>query len=411
VSGINPTTRTNDDGIAQFRLGAPSYGLFNNRYPQLDWLDAYGFDRYFAANPRFFQANGTSVSYYPPKNIINETVRAGYGQTRFSQGRLTLLGGVRYEATRVRAQGRLNDTGNPTDRAIKTAGDYAKLFPSIHGRFEARRNLIGRLSYSTSSARPRISDIVPTTSVSYTPTAFGRGLVTQANPSLKPQYSKNYDAAVEYYFEPAGVFSAGWFHKEISDFISNRSPNPIIGTGSENGFDGRYAGFELATKTNLNRAIIQGWEFNYIQRLTGLPGLLKNFSLYGNYTRLRTSSSPDVPSAPGTVPNTSLVDFAPFTYNVGLNYDSHRLGARVEYHFKSRLKTGNNANPMLVQYMSPDATIDVNVNYRLRTNLTVFVDVINLFNESPYVYIGNTSRRQINEVYGTKVNAGLSGRF
>ena len=64
-----------------------------------------------------------------------------------------------------------------------------------------------------------------------------------------------------------------------------------------------------------------------------------------------------------------------------------------------------------MQYNSPDETVDVNVSYKLKHAVTIFVDVINLFNASPYVYIGNTSRRQIVETYGTRVNAGFSGRF
>lgn len=411
VAGPNPATGVSDDDVGRFKLPVPSYGLFNNHYPGWDWLDVYAMERHFADNPRLYSANGTSVSYYPPKNIINEYVPAGYVQARSDFGRLNVLSGVRYEATKVKAQGRLNDSANPSILATKTEGDYAKVFPSVHLRYQARQDLVAHASYSTGSARPRISDLLPTTSVNYTGGTTGRGLVTQANPSLKPQYSRNLDASVEYYLEPAGVLSAGWFHKEITDFITNLTPNPIIGAGAGNGFDGRYAGFELATRTNLNSATIDGWEFNYVQRFVKLPRPFNGLGAFANYTHLRTKGSTSVPPPPGTVPNTQLVDFVPNTHNLGLTYDSHGFGARIEYHYKGRLKTGNNPNPIFVQYMSPDVTWDVNLSYRFTPKLTVFVDVVNVFNESPYVYIGNTNRRQINEVYGTRVVAGVSGRF
>jgi outer membrane receptor protein involved in Fe transport len=145
--------------------------------------------------------------------------------------------------------------------------------------------------------------------------------------------------------------------------------------------------------------------------LVMLPRPFKGLSVFANYTRLLTSSSPDAPPAPGTVPNTALVDFTPNTYNIGLSIDQSRFAVRAEYHFKSRLKSANNPNPIFVQYFSPDATVDVNFTFKLNRSTALFLDVVNLLNESPYVYIGNTSRRQINEVYGTRVNAGVSSRF
>ncbi len=411
VQGLNPATGMNDDDIGQFRLAKPSYGLFNNHYPQFDGLDYRAAERYFDLNPGFLAPRGTSVSYYPPKNIFNESVSAGYLQGRAAVGALTLLGGARYERTQISGQGRLTDARNPALLATTSKGDYSGVFPSLHLRYRIRNNLIAHASYSTSSARPSISNILPTATINYTPGATGIGVVSQGNPSLKPQRAKNYDLSLEYYLEPAGVISAGWFHKDIRDFITARTPRPIIETGADNGFDGRYAGFELATQTNLNNATIDGWEFNYNQRFTWLPKPFNGLGAFANYTRLVTTGSTTVPPAPGTVPNTQLVDFVPNTYNVGLTFDSHGFGARVEYHFKGRYKTGNNAEPMLVAYQSSDKTVDVNLSYRVTRSVTLFVDVVNLFNQSPFNYTGTTSRRQVNEVYGMRVNYGVSGRF
>ena len=411
VQGVNPATGVSDDGLGQFLRATPGYGLFNTLYPRFDELDVYAFEKFFAASPAMFQARGTTVSYYPPKNIINETVPAGYAQAQVDFGPLNLLGGARYEATRVAAQGRLTDAFNPAELATTTKGNYSNVYPSLHARYQVRNNLVAHVSHSTGGARPRINQIIPTTTINYTANNIAVGSVTQGNPALKPQYSRNYDVSVEYYLEPSGVISAGWFHKDIKDFITTVSPSPIIGPGANNGFNGRYEGFAFVTTTNLNSATVDGWEFNYMQRFTFLPAAFKGLGAYGNYTRLLTKGSTVVPPAPNTVPNTQLTDFTPMTYNLGLTYDSSRFGARLEYHYKSRFKTGNNPNPLLVSYSSPDATVDVNFSYKVRRGVSVYVDFVNIFNESPYTYIGNTNRRQVMEVYGARLNFGFNGRF
>jgi len=38
-------------------------------------------------------------------------------------------------------------------------------------------------------------------------------------PSLLPQTAENWDATLDYYFEPVGNFSIGWFRKQIKDYI------------------------------------------------------------------------------------------------------------------------------------------------------------------------------------------------
>ena len=257
-------------------------------------------------------------------------------------------------------------------------------------------------SYSTSSARPAIRDLVPSTTVSYNSNS-GLGSVTQNNPGLKPQYTENYDVSLEYYFEPAGVLSAGWFHKDVKDFIQGSSF--LIGSGLNNGFGGSYTDFDYATKINLGAAKIDGWELNYNQRLVGLPAPFNGLSVFANYTKLVTSGS-------YSFGQSRLAGFVPRTYNAGLSYDWRRFGARLEYHYKSAyLSSVNTTNLFLSNTVTDDPTVDVNLSYKLRPALTLFVDVVNIFNNSPDWYSGQIKRIDMSELYGTRVNFGISGRF
>lgn len=402
VRGTNAATGVNDDNIAQFREGSPGYGLFNNRYPQRDKLNVVQANALFRSTPAFFAPNGASVSFRAPASIARESVAAGYGQARVKFGALSVLGGVRYEDTKVRAQGVFADPLNPNQTVIEKEADYAKVFPSLHFRYEPRRDLVVHASYSTSSARPAISAIVPSTTVSYN-SSTGLGSVSQNNPGLKPQYTENYDVSVEYYFEPAGVLSAGWFHKDVRDFIQGSTR--LIGSGPNNGFGGNYADFDYATRTNLGQAKIAGLELNYNQRLTGLPKPFNGLGLFANYTKLTTSGS----YSDGAK---ALANFVPRTYNAGLSYDWRGFGARVEYHYKSAyVSSVNNANFFLSNTVADDPTVDFNLSYKWRPGLTVFVDVVNVFNNSPDWFSGQVKRIDMSELYGTRVNFGISGRF
>ena len=402
VRGTVAATGVNDDNIAQFREGSPGYGLFNNRYPQRDKLNLTPVEALFRSTPAYFAPNGTSVSFRAPASIASESVPAAYVQGNVKFGPLSVLGGVRREATEVQAQGVFSDSLNPNQTVLRKDGDYSKYFPSVHFRYEPRRDMVMHASYSTSSARPAISVIVPGTTVSYN-SSTGLGSVSQNNPGLKPQYTENYDLSLEYYFEPAGVLSAGWFHKDIRDFIQGSSR--IIGTGADNGFSGNYAGFDFSTRTNLGEAKIDGLEFNYNQRFTSLPKPFDGLGLFANYTKLKTSGK----YSDGA---NVLANFVPKTYNVGLSYDWRGFGARVEYHYKSAYVSGvDNSNFLLSNTVTDDPTVDLNLSYKWKPWLTVFVDVVNIYNSSPDWYIGNQQRIVMSELYGTRLNFGISGRF
>ncbi|MEN9637245.1 MAG: hypothetical protein RL077_5649 [Verrucomicrobiota bacterium] len=391
----------NDDNLKQFVDAAPGYGIFNNAMPQRDRYDLLKVDALFKSTPQYFAASGTSVSFRAAPKIISEGVSAGYVQGSTKAGQLSVLGGVRLERTDIDSQGTFADAARPASSLITRKGDYQKIFPSVHLRYPASQNLLLRASYSTSSARPAISDLVPNTTVSYV-AATGLGSVSQSNPGLKPNSSINYDLSAEYYFEPSGVFSAGWFHKDIKDFIN--SVTATIGAGPNNGFNGDYAGFDFNTKNNLGRAKIDGVELNYNQRFRFLPEPFKSLSLFANYTHLKTSGQ----YANGV---RELARFVPETYNLGVKLPWRKFDAQVIYHFKSAFLDGYSTDPTGSTHVKADPTVDVNLQYRWSQRMTFFIDYINIFNKSPSWYSVNPQRVDMSEVYGARLNVGLSGRF
>src|SRR5262249_41045110 len=139
-------------------------------------------------------------------------------------------------------------------------------------------------SWSTSYGRPRRQDLVPT------PTANDTArTVTIGNSSLKPQMAKSIDLKLEYYFSNTGMVSITGYRKRITDFIGSATRSGLlVPKGPDNGFDGLYEDYEIIQSGNLGTATLKGFEADYRQRLTFLPGVLKGLTVRGNYTYLET---------------------------------------------------------------------------------------------------------------------------
>jgi TonB-dependent receptor len=237
---------------------------------------------------------------YTGTREVVETVLAGYVMAQAKVGRTGLLAGVRTEKTDTESWGyvrsRTPSSGadqirDPVGSAQKDyannrrelEGSYTKSFPSVHLTHDLTSNLKARLSWSTSFGRPAMTNLLPNETVNETAQTL-----TVNNPSLLPQTASNWDATLDYYFEPVGNFSVGWFHKEIEDYLVTGQSVGTIPSGPDNGYNGEYAGFTELTTLNAGTAYVQGWEFSYQQQLTFLPGLLRGLSFGANYTILDT---------------------------------------------------------------------------------------------------------------------------
>jgi TonB-dependent receptor len=247
-----------------------------------------------------------------------------------------------------------------------------------------------------------MNNLFPITTVSYDASGTD-GTVTQNDPGLKPQYSKNYDASLEYYFEPAGVLSFGVFRKDLTDFLAREVRE--IGSGADNGFGGLYAGFDYSTTTNQGKAKIEGVEFNYMQQLTMLPKPFDRLQVFANFTSLRTQGQ----YASGAE---ELAKFVPRTSNAGLSYQWRAFQVRIAQRSTSAFLDGYNANVYQRTRFRADQKIDLSLKYQFRRQLAVYFDVLNLRNKWPDQYTGNDQGRvQFSNVYGTKLNMGINGRF
>lgn len=400
VQGLNPLTGRNDDNIGRFLKSKPVQPVKvqgTQPWPSMNDLNFPAVQAMWRSTPEFFRP--VSPEAYNINQAV-EDVGAAYVQGSAQFAKLHVLGGVRFEQTDVSATGRVTDSKNPTTTKVTKDASYRDLFPSIHFRYDLSKHMVARASVSTAMARPNMTDLFPTTSVSY---SGDYGTVTQNNPGLKPEYSTNLDLSLEYYFEPAGVVSVGLFHKDITNFISRSLST--IGSGSNNGFDGRYENFNLNRTFNVGDATVKGFELNYNQNFAMLPKPFNGLSVFANYTYIKTDGSYDNGVR-------ELNGFVPKTANLGVAYRWRDFSTRVSYNYTGDfLRTRNNDINQQLRFR-PKETYDISFQYQYSQKVSFFLDLINITDSWPVWYTGtNTERVRIVDSYGARANVGISGRF
>lgn len=410
-----------DDNLNQFKLQDYVHHGFSGRYTFAVWPDvrrAYSSflgTRQLWLDDRVVTARDSSTN----DGRAREDIYAAYVMSTVDVGRLRILPGIRMEKTDVTGTGFVNRPITPAlpntapeaqrlarllseySRVTRT-GSYTEWFPGLHLRYAARRNLLLRASYTTSMSRPSFGDLMPDTTVNDVNLT-----VSQNNTGLRPQRSENFDVSVEYYFEPVGLLSVGAFRKDLSNFIFNDTR--VLGAGTDNGFNGEYAGYLLSTKRNGGSGTAEGIEFSYNQQLTFLPAMLRGFSLYGNYTIIRSEGNYN---SGGAVSDDQLAQFTPVAWNVGLTWQRARFTVRAQYNYNDRFLNAYNANAAARIY--DDERIDgaLNVKYQLRKQLALFCDWTNALDQTVVRVQGKDRYRPQKIRYnGMRFNFGVTGNF
>lgn len=231
--------------------------------------------------------------------------------------------------------------------------------------------------------------------------------VTEANPGLGPQYSKNLDLSLEYFFTPAGFLTAGYFEKTIEDYILI-SEVGTVGSGATNGYAGDYSGYRILSRTNAGEAEVKGWEFSYRQQFVFLPGALKGLELAANFTYLTTQGDfggTDVRR------NNEVPNFIPKVGNVSLAYTYRLVGARVTYNYTSDYLRTFNASPALRLYANELETVMLGISYRWKPGVTFSVDLSNAFAARRQAYRFIPSRTAEINLPNQAISFGISGHF
>jgi iron complex outermembrane receptor protein len=426
-----PIGAANDDDLPRFFDPKYSHKAFSYPTDRMPYFNGAKILQAMVETPNYFSKNiATSVQNSIANDVVlTEDIFAAYAMLTLKTGKLTTVGGVRFEDTEVNGKGYKNEitreeaarraawvgtvTSEETARRtlaqfgnrISTEGTYDNFFPSINFKYGLRPNLLARAAYAKSIGRPAIGSIRPNVSVDTT-----NEILTANNPNLKPQLAENYDVSVEYYFKSTGMVSVGAFRKDLSDFIFRSTAAVSLQPG--NPYGEQYVGYDLITDVNGGTAWVRGLEFAYQQQFSDfkLPRVLRAFGLFANFTWLETQGNytdPNGVSSASAVPN-----FTPRSGNLGLSWIAHGWTVRIKGKYEGDRLRSYSANPAQRIYTNHNYPIDLNVAYTINRRLTAFVDVINVFDArtfDDYIYVEDRPLRTFK--FSTYIKFGVSGRF
>jgi iron complex outermembrane receptor protein len=372
---------------------------------------------------------------------IKEEVSAAYLQGQVKVQRLRVLGGVRVERTEPSGASftRRSIATGPGANAFNAAlsldeniaraqanwptyvrqrAKYNNVFPGLHAVYEITPGLQARASYNVSITRPSGAQLLPNYNVNDAARTISRG-----NVDLKPYTSDNYEAALQYYFEPIGMVSAGVFQKQLTNYF--RTLASTIPGGADNGFDGQYEGYTLNMSRNVGGARIRGIELSYSQQYTFLPGWLRGLGAYANFTYLQTRGD-----FGGLTTVTQLANLTPRTYNAGLTYRGRGFEVRLlgNYRGKTYIQTltagsatasgtgtGGIVGPQVFDlYNAERFLLDLKLQYTINRRWSLYFDIYNLTNEWSFERTYEAFGRENNfsaQGNGTVYHAGVKYRF
>ncbi|MBD1389334.1 TonB-dependent receptor [Neiella sp. HB171785] len=371
---------------------------------------------------------------------IEEETKSAYLQfnfeSEFNDMPLNVLAGIRYEQTDVTASSLQQDAErvvwlNPTEWVTEFADtstfshethDYKEFLPSLDIDLEVIEDLKVRFSYSNTITRSTLGQMRATTSLTAIPKVGGRSGFA-GNPALKPYSSDNLDFSVEYYYGEASYVSAGWFNKEVENFLMNtiveqefdHLRDPYVGPAAElaraeitaaggvpsdeavhgwlvdNGYgdaDGRVPQsandpvitWQISQPNNVEDLNIHGWEIA-AQHWFWDTG----FGVSANATFVTGDTEYDVERTDEQFALPGLSDSA----NFAAFYDKDGLQARIAYNwrddFLSATGQAESGGPA-PQFTESYGQWDFSISYDVTEELTVFAEGINIFEEEMRIH-------------------------
>jgi TonB-dependent receptor len=323
-----------------------------------------------------------------------ETIYAAYGMTRVEFGRADLIVGLRVERTEF--EGAAPNFNEETDELTlnHASNSYTNLFPNITLRYELTDSLIARAAVTRGISRPNYRDNVPRV-VENSDGEREIIDVRRGNPDLQPTLSNNFDASLEYYFEPAGLLSANVFYKDLEDYEFT-----LVSRGEYNGQPAN-----ITEKLNADDARIYGFELAYQQQFVNLPGLLSHVGVFANYTWADAELT--LPFAvEGRGRKAPLPDFSRETINLGVFYETGRFNARLAWTDRGDYVDDFNLDARLDSWWEGREQLDFTASYDVTDQVNVFLEAKNLTNSPGVRYAGVRSRPTEIEEFGYTVFLG-----
>jgi len=162
--------------------------------------------------------------------------------------------------------------------------------------------------------------------------------------------------------------------------------------------------YRVTQPINGDTARLYGLEFTLVRQLDFLPGFLKDFDVYANYTHVHSNAN--LPRGEFLLPSQ-----AANMGNASIGYQRKGFWSRLSLNFQGQLPLAIGSTVNDDNWLDHRVEVDFSASQRIGKHVKVFVDLLNLANQPYRVYLGVTPDRAIQEerykmwaVMGVKLN-------
>jgi TonB-dependent receptor len=422
----------------------PVYGNtwrgFDVAVPQ--WLSPYSVWDLYRSNPGLFYDRriefGNKGVDLPESEFgrektgdkqARERVFGGYVMATANVDKLTVLAGVRYEATWLTGWGNVYirperaaedpygtggnfDTVTPTSpyyrwdkdrpyelaelqyRATKRNYNYDEIFPNLQLKYDITPNFIARASFTTGIGRPKLEDVVWIGNDDIVPSYK---LIRRANPDLVPQTHQLYQARLEYYFKKYGSATVSVFYQPYKNYIySTDSYEPYTYSGD----DGNEVTelWKVSQNRNIGDGRNYGVEFSYQQRLGFIASWLDRVEFYATISfcdpkakypfresatqLISDEQAEEYNSRPPIWKDVPLNDIKRNFGTASLSYKGSKFGASVTAMWTDEYTRSVDTGNLSETRYAENIRLDFSMNYKLSRHWQAYFDWRN-FNDVP----------------------------
>lgn len=365
-------------------------------------------------NTALFESELDPSEYLAVNYKAKENIYAGY--VRWDQDfntKLSMILGFRIESTHIDYTGNRVLDEEELEAKINTTNSYTNILPSVSFKYDVNEDFILRAAFTTALARPDYYALAP-----YVNNIAADSEIQAGNPDLDATYSYNFDLMAENYFKSVGLVSAGFFYKNLNDFIYTYSNNQYTSGDFANDFPTQAnpipAGenWTFLQSRNGDNVDVFGFEVAFQRQLDFLPGkFLKGFGIYVNYTYTESKAKGIADEDGNERKDVSLPGTAPHMLNGSLFWEDSKFSARASANFASDYLDELGSEKFQDSYYDKQFFLDLNASYKITKNIRIFAEANNITNQPLRYYQGISSRTKQLEYYQARFNLGLKFDF
>lgn len=400
------------------------------------WLAHDGEEIFTFIEQYYAEVNSDTISFDAVKRDnsfeVNEDIFSFYLELDFEADLAGMLvsstAGFRFEATSTDVRGTTASVTGLTildktemlaefgaKESFAQSTRYDEILPNFNVKLQITEELIARIAASKTLTRPTLTSMSPVSVI--TTTRQGGNLnAVSGNPALIPFISNNVDFSLEWYYDEASYLSAGYFKKNVANFIVNLQVPKTFelqsgglltdpSTGSNPNMpdaNDEVAVFTNTLPNNVESAVVKGWELAAQHTFQSGFGLLANATLVDSNAELDPSDITQVFALTGLSDSLNLVAF----------YENGPLEARIAYNWRDRfLQSFTQSNGDGVTIVEEYYQVDASASYEIIKNLTLFVEGINLTEEYIHKRGRFVNQLLLAEDSGRRYGFGIRGSF